>query len=138
MGECGCGSPYFRSAHRIAGSKVTLGVQVYPGCRDCCYGPGVVVSVFDRPDVEWLEGVEVETVQPDDCGGSEGLGIPIPLFDMEDLVEAAKELCSEGEIGPDGWLSLAEWLEDGESGYKLIYKAIARRERHALAGKETK
>lgn len=126
MCECGCGEQPYRDANQIAGSKVTLAIQVFPGCDSCDYGPGVAVSVFDSPEVEWLEGLKVETITPDEYGANRGHGISVGLFDTRDLVAASEELIAEGyQVGlGDDEYELPDWL--AEFGGRLVQDAIRR------------
>jgi hypothetical protein len=122
MGECGCGSREFDKAYQIGKTKTTLGVELVPGCRDCGYGPGVFLSLFDTPDNEFLNGLKPKKVTPDEYGCNKGVGIGVPVFDIEDLQKAAAEI-EKKESGPAaGYESFEEWL--GEFGYHLVERAI--------------
>ena len=120
MCECGCGQTDISEAYRIGKTRTVLALQVYPGCQNCDYGPGVALSLFDSPKSEWLDGVDVQAVTPDEFGSNEGRGIPIPIMDVEDLVASAKELDPV-----ERYESLSEWLE--EHGSQLLQDAVRRR-----------
>jgi len=120
MGECGCGATQIDEAYRIGRTKTVLAIQVYPGCSDCDYGPGVALMLFDSPKNEWLEGVDVGHVVPDEYGANRGRGIGVPIFDNEDLITAAKELEEHDPV--EGYGSIAEWLE--EHGAELAQGAV--------------
>ena len=134
MGECGCGLADYERGFRIKGAKAIVSYQVFPGCHDCGYGPGVAISFFDRKG-EFLEDVPMETVTPDEYGSNRGGGYGRLLFDIEDLQEAAKELWKDSTIGPEPnqYENLSDWLED--NGYELIREAINRYERRRKPGR---
>lgn len=125
MCQCGCGDTNVQAAFQIEGTKIVLGFQIFPGCRDCDYGPGVAVTVYDSPDVLWLDGVKIQKVKADEFGGNQGVGISVPVFDLEDLVAAAETVEKTSSI--ESYVSLAEWLE--EHGYEFLRDAISRREK---------
>ena len=123
MGACGCGERPFERGYRVKGTKAIVAYQVFRGCEDCDYGPGVSISFFDRKGI-WLEGAPIETVTPDEYGSHQGYGVGVGLFDMRDLEAAAKELTTEADIGPgdDQYASLEDWLHD--YGQRLITEAM--------------
>lgn len=135
MGACGCSSGNMEEAYRIGRHRATLGIDVTAGCPDCGYGPGVLLSIFDRPDSEFLDGLEPKTYRPDEYGGERGPrlpGIPIPIFDIEDLQKAA-DLMEEKHGRAADWESVSEWLAD--AGYDLVGTAMNLcQQRQALTG----
>jgi len=124
MCECGCGATDIQAAYQIAGTQIVIGLQVYPGCEDCDYGPGVAILVFDSPKNEWLAGVKIQRIKADEYGGNQGHGIGVPIFDPENLRAEAAAL-EEADPIAAGYESLGEWLD--EYGVGLITGAVARR-----------
>jgi hypothetical protein len=130
MGQCGCGDTAPERGYQIKGTRTVVAYQVFTGCRDCDYGPGVALSFYDSPKVEWLDGVPLEKVQPDKYGANEGRGVGVGLFDMEDLRAEARALnANEASIGPgnDQYATLEDWLYD--YGQRLISGAMRRYEK---------
>ena len=127
MCECSCAAQPYLTATRIDGTDVVLAVQVFPGCKDCDYGPGVSVAIFDSPTVELIEGLKLESIKADEYGGNSGYGLSVPVLDGEDLIAEARELCPKGTIGPgeDEYESLADWLDDNWDS--LLRGAVHRR-----------
>jgi hypothetical protein len=121
MGECGCGGRDFQEAYQIGKTQTTLAIEVVEGCDYCDYGPGVFLSLFDKPDNEFLNGLKPRKITPDEYGAGKGMGIPVPIFDIGDLRKAATEI--EKVSGPIGeYESADEWI--GEFGYELVSKAM--------------
>ena len=142
MCQCGCAEKPFAEAFQITGSKVTIAYQIFPGCGDCDYGPGVAFSLFDSPKVEWLDGVRIQKIKPDEYGANEGIGISVGLLDLQDLRKAAKELWAEAQIRPgddNHYASLDDWLCDYgqrmlENAARLYMERVARvKKDHAKA-----
>lgn len=126
MGQCGCATFGVEKGFNLPdGTELTY--LIYHGCPECFPGIAVDVSLF-APGNEWTEGYELKKITPDEYGGhyedpNQQLGIPIPLFEVRDLVEAAREIggtnCS---IFQDGQVSIEEWLE--ENGLQMLRKAL--------------
>jgi len=126
MGTCGCGDFSATNAIRVPRSS-WVGVGVYRGCRECWSGPAVDIMFFDAQGRrEWLSNVEPETILPDRYGGKDVPGgIQIALFEVHDLVAAAKVIQREAPITE--YESVADWVED--HGLLLIQDAMEMCER---------
>lgn len=125
MGECGCGALYDDRGFILPEGKV-LSHGLYRGCDDCYQGIGITLHFWDSSEVEFLAGVELQKPKFDKYGGNEGQGYEINLFEVEDLIEAAKELWSGASIGDgeDDYETLMDWLHDW--GLEFIQKALDR------------
>ena len=126
MGGCGCGDFQDDVAFEIR-PDVVISIGTYPGCQDCDEGPGVTVHFWDSPSADFLDGVQRLPMKPNEFGGNEGFGHAVVLFQLEDLISAAKELADDNAISPEGedsYSNLAEWLQD--NGHQLIKDAIFR------------
>jgi hypothetical protein len=121
MCQCGCGDTNIERAYDLPGGKV-LGVQVYRGCDGCFNGPAVSIMLFDRKGAkEWVgQWVEHEKITPDENGGNDGLGIGVPLFEVEDLRKSAKRMAAQETL--DEYGDIDDWLQD--NGLELIQGAM--------------
>lgn len=123
MGQCGCADFSCDAAFRIKGSKSVIAVQRYPGCQGCGTPAGVVLCFFNERGVrDWLDGVKIETVVPDEFGSNRGIGIGIALLGAEDLVAAAKELGDGQEI--EHYSQASDFMED--AAHELIGEAVSK------------
>ena len=135
MGECGCGFTNPTQAFQIT-RPAWVGVQVYPGCRECYQGPMVDIMFFDKQGREdWLPHLSPERIDPDRYGGDQHPGgIQVPLFEVEDLVAAAKDAEEESDLSE--YACIADWLMD--NGLALIQDALDRCERRMAERREAR
>lgn len=130
MCECGCGDFRIDRGFRLPdGTELTY--RIYHGCQECFGGPGVDISVF-TPGNPWTQDCDLVEFKPTEDGGTEAdnkqarVGIPIALFEVQDLRSAAKEIeAKEGaEIGPgdEQYATLDDWLYD--FGLEMVQVAL--------------
>lgn len=87
-GPCGCGEMSIERAWRLRDGTV-LALDEYHGCETCYQGIGVMLYFFPSKRSEWLEDAVIENApRPDEYGGNHGLGISIPLLEVQDLLAA--------------------------------------------------
>lgn len=136
MGQCGCGDVPITEAYRIHGQKTVVGVIIYRGCRDCDYGPGVSFCLFDRKRSPWLDGVKLQSIKPDEYGSRGGTGISIGIFDVRDVVSAAKEMAKTYgwpvpiDVEQTPAEAFESWME--EVGSELLGLAMFHREKRVI------
>jgi hypothetical protein len=123
MCQCGCGDFDSDLALRVS-TRSVMSLRVYRGCADCHEGIALDLSFFDKEGVkDWLSHCKIESApKPDRSGGNDGMGVNFPLFEVRDMIEAAKR---EGPsmIGKrDGYKDLTDWLK--ENGLRLIQDAL--------------
>lgn len=120
MGQCGCGETVPENGFKLP-SGLVVAYDVYRGCRDCFSGPAVCIYVYPNAKSEWLQHAKIEPYKPDEYGGNHGHGIPVSLFEVEDLINAAKAI-GELKTSRDGYLTFADWLED--NGLRMMQDAM--------------
>lgn len=118
MCQCGCGERPFDYAVKLRPNTV-LGVRIYDGCRDCHQGIGVDISAFDSVMSEYLRFAKPFVLTPDEFGGDGGNGFPLPIFEVRDLIAAAKDLEADNEVLE--YHGITDWLED--RGLQLLQGA---------------
>ena len=126
MGQCGCGDFQDDVCFQLR-PDVVISVGTYAGCDYCGNGPGFTVHFWDSPSVDYLDGVKRLPMTADEFGGNDGFGHAVVLFEIEDLVKAARELADANDINPesdDSYTDLGDWLQD--NGYQLVKDAIYR------------
>jgi len=71
-----------------------LAFSLYPGCEECFRGIGVVIYVFDKEgERHWLGDVETPALpKADEFGGNEGMGISIPIVDIDKILDHARAI----------------------------------------------
>lgn len=122
MGVCGCCEFNIDKGFKLPdGTEITY--SIYKGCKDCFAGPAVDISIFTSNN-DWTGGYDLCKFTPS-CDGGEpeggGLGIPVPLFEVRDLIAAVKEIGDEKIEGEYGFM-LSEWLE--ECGFDMLQRAM--------------
>ena len=120
MCQCGCGDTNIDKGFRLPSGEI-VAYDVYHGCAECFAGPGVTFYVYPNKKAIWLEGVDIEKYQPDENGGNQGGGIAVSFFEVNDLVEAAKEI-GDTELNAQGYDSVEDWLSD--FGLDMMQKAM--------------
>lgn len=110
MGQCGCGDVPVENAFKLPSGEV-IGYFVYRGCDECFAGPAIDIFVYPNAKSEWVRDAKIESYKPDEYGGNGGHGIPIALFEVRDLIEAAKKIGGT-ELSKDGYESVEDWLSD--------------------------
>lgn len=123
MCQCGCGEIPIEQAYKLPNGNV-ISYSVYRGCADCHAGPGIEIGIFNNSKSEWLEHAKIQPITPTTYGGSVSPnshpGISVGLFEVQDLVAAAKELGDE--LDDDGYDSVSAWLED--MGLEMVQSAM--------------
>lgn len=131
MCQCGCGDTAIDLAFKIERGP-TVAYQLYRGCSECFAGIGIMLSFFDKAGArEWCENAPTRNVKPDESGGNRG-EFNLPIFDVDDLIAASKDMDTDSINKRNGYRTFQDWLED--KGLALIQGAI--RHRAAKAAKE--
>lgn len=125
MCQCGCGD--FQADQVLPIQRGPLvSVSIYRGCADCFPGIAVDLNFFTRKN-EWTRGVRMQpTIVPSEDGGKypdepqRQLGLPIPLFEVQDMIAAAKELDADASLAEYG--SIGDWLHD--EGLEFLQTAL--------------
>ena len=117
MCECGCGEYCPAKEYSIRGCVV--GIELYPGCRDCDTGLAIVPHFFKKGS-PFVMTEKPQSVTPDEDGACLPM---IPIFDVEDLKAAFKEQdCQYDPTDADGYATLDDYLDD--YGLSILQKAI--------------
>lgn len=135
MGTCGCGDFYSERAVRLGENGPVVSFNVYTGCRYCEPMFSVDTHLLNEQGVnEWLDGAQIEAVEPDEYGGNNGCGVSIPVFSVHDIVAAIKNLEGEDyDAKIEQYASVSEWFEDYGLG---ILQDAHTRCKNRLANKE--